>query len=316
MFQLTCKITITGKKTWSFNRIVGCEIVLDSETLTDTCTITLPKKIKWMDEQGIPVKRGDKIRVELGYDYDLRTRFTGYIRSVGTKSPVEIVCEDSMWLLKQAPVEKRAYEQVAIGQLLKDILPAGIPYKVTGEQNIGNFRISAGNVAGVLDSLKANGIQCFFKLINEEPVLHCGVIFPPEKRKKPFFQSGRNIITNDTKTVNGDDVKIKIKAISMLPDNSRIEITVGDKEGEERTLTKYNVGKAELENWAKQELEKLKCDGLTGSFTTFGVPETDKGDNILVQVDGTPKGLYNVKKVNVTFNEKGYRQTIELNRKL
>jgi hypothetical protein len=58
------EITIEGVNTWQFNGVASCEIIEDMDTLTDTCTIELPKKIKWEGATGemLPIKRGDKIR--------------------------------------------------------------------------------------------------------------------------------------------------------------------------------------------------------------------------------------------------------------
>ncbi|MEG2276681.1 MAG: hypothetical protein RSA53_05530 [Odoribacter sp.] len=316
MFQLKCKITIKGTKTWIFERIAGCEISLDSETLTDTCTIRLPKKITWANEAGVPLKRGDAVSVELGYDEELKTRFLGYIRTVGTKIPVEINCEDSMWMLKKTAVKKLSYTSVTIDKLLKDILPPEVDYKVFGEQNIGQYRITVNTVAEVLDNLKENGIRSFFKLTDGKPILYCGLFFPALNGKKTFFKSGLNVIENNTEFRRAEDIKLKVKATSLRSDNKRTEVTVGDDDGEVRSIFKCNVDKKELESWAKQELEVLKSDGLTGSIKTFGVPEVDKGDHIYVEADESPKGLYSVKKVEIEFGENGYRQTIELDRKL
>ena len=49
MLKLCSEIIIEGDKTWKFNAVADCKIVEDVSTLTDTCEIQLPKKIKWQE---------------------------------------------------------------------------------------------------------------------------------------------------------------------------------------------------------------------------------------------------------------------------
>ena len=77
MYRLTAKIEITGLKTWQFDNVTEVEISLDTEQLTDTCKITLPKRIKWDGTAEIPVRRGGAVKVWLGYDDDLQLAFSG-----------------------------------------------------------------------------------------------------------------------------------------------------------------------------------------------------------------------------------------------
>lgn len=316
MFQLNCKITIKGDHTWEFNRINSCEINLSSETLTDTCTLTLPKKVKWENANKIPLKRGDAITVALGYGEDLRVRFVGFIRSVSVKTPIVVQCEDWMWKLKQTSFENKPYDSATIGQILKDILPPDIATHTFGEQNIGSYRTKQPTVAAELDNLKKNGIQCFFKLRDEKPVLYCGTLFDDRQTPKPVFREGLNIITNTTDYKRAEEVNVKIKATSISPDNKIFQAEVGDEQGAVRTMFRYNLDEQALRSWAEQEHKHLKCDGLYGSFTTFGVPEIDKEDHILLETEESIQTSYAVKSVAIKFDAEGYRQTITLDRQI
>ena len=120
MYRLTAKIEITGSKSWKFDKVTEVDITLDTEQLTDTCKITLPKRIKWDGEAEIPVKRGDSIKVWLGYGDDLELAFVGYVRNVGFKTPIVLTCEDEMFKLKQMAATKKAYKNVNLETLLKD----------------------------------------------------------------------------------------------------------------------------------------------------------------------------------------------------
>jgi len=313
MFALTAKIEIKGSKTWSFDKVAAIEITRDSETITDTCTVELPRKVKWEGAGNNPLKRGDEITIWLGYDGDLQLAFKGFITVIGLKTPIKIVCEDYMFTLKKIAAAKKAYATATISQVLGD-QNLGMQFKVQGEQSIGQFRVTANTVSELLSNLKDNGIRSFIRIENGEPVLYCGVLFDKDSGYKQVFCSGVNII-DDTqlKNQNKEDVLLKVRAISLAPDNSKkCRVEVGDADGEVRTIHAYNKSKAELKKWAEQELERLKRDGLVGSFTTFGAELVDKLDNVAIKIDGERKGIYQVTKNIIKFGVGGFRQEISI----
>ncbi|MDE6066404.1 MAG: hypothetical protein K2G27_06235 [Duncaniella sp.] len=313
MLKLSAKVIITGSKKWIFEKIAACEIVRDSDALTTTCKLTLPKKIKWKGENVNPIKRGDKISVWLGYDDNMQLAFSGYVLRKGFKAPVEIFCEDEMYMLKQKSCVKKSYKNVDIQTLLKD---QNLPYeiKVLGEQNIGQYRTNFETVAELLANLKENSIRTFFRTENERPVLYCGVLFDHGTDMRQVFATGVNIISDSNlDEQNADDVKIKLKVVSLQPDNKKkIKVELGDADGEKRTLHCYGKTAAEAKAWGEQELERLKRDGLTGSFQTFGHALLDVLDIIGVKIDGERKGKYQVQKNTISFGSGGFRQDITL----
>ncbi|MCH4832843.1 hypothetical protein E5F92_009215 [Flavobacterium columnare] len=70
MLRLSSEITIESQKTWFFTYLANCNVVQDTGTLTDTCTLELPKNIKWegylVKNGKLPIKRGDRITIKLG----------------------------------------------------------------------------------------------------------------------------------------------------------------------------------------------------------------------------------------------------------
>lgn len=313
MFKLSAKIEIKGERTWTFEKITSCEIVRDSDALTTTCKLTLPRKIKWRGEASNPIKRGDKISVWLGYDDNLQPAFQGYVLRKGFKAPIEILCEDEMFMLKQSPCVKKAYASVDIETLLKD---QGLKYeiKVLGEQSIGQYRVNFENVSELLAHLKENGIRTFFRTENDKPVLYCGVLFDHGNPMRQVFSSGVNIISDSSlDEQRSEDMKIKLKVVSLQPDNKKkVKVEVGDSDGETRTVHCYGKTEAEAKKWGEQELERLKRDGLTGSFQTFGHVLLDVLDVIGIKIDGKRMGKYQVAKNTITFGSSGFRQDITL----
>ena len=312
MYRLTAKIEISGAKSWQLDKITEVEITLDTEQLTDTCKITLPKRIKWDGVADTPVRRGDAVKLWLGYNDDLQLAFTGYIRDVGFKTPVVLTCEDEMFKLKQQPTVKKAYKNVNIETLLKE---QGISYKlnVMGEQSLGQYRVTADTVASLLGHLHENGIRSFFRYENGEPVLYCGVLFEREESPTQVFATGVNIISDQSlEQQQAENIRLRVKAISLMPNNKKIKVEVGDADGEHRTLHTYNKTESELRAWAEQEIKRLKRDGLKGCFTTFGAKLVDKLTAIGIKIDGKKKGVYQVKKNVIKYGTSGFRQEITL----
>ena len=312
MFRLCAKIEIKGDRAWSFDFVNAVEITRDTEKLTTEAKIIMPKKVKWDKADKIPVKRGDSVKISLGYDDNLQTAFVGYVRDVGFKTPIVITCEDEMFKLKQMPTKKKAYRSVSLETLLKD---QGISYRlnIMGEQALGAYRVTADTVAALLGKLSEQGIRSFFRYENGAPVLYCGVLFERDTRPAQVFKTGLNIISDQSlQQQKAEKMRLRVKAVSLMPDNKKIKVEVGDADGEHRTLHTYNKTESELKAWAEQEIKRLKRDGLTGSFTTFGHTLVDCLDAIGIVIDGVKSGVYQVKKNIVKYGDGGYRQEITL----
>lgn len=315
MYRLSAKIEISSTKQWELDKVAEVEISRDTEQLTDTCKIVLPKKIRWDGLYEVPLKRGDAVKVWLGYDDNLSLAFVGYIRDVSFKTPITLNCEDEMFKLKQQETAKKAYSTVTLEQLLRDQGLTSV--NVLGEQTLGAYRVTADTVAALLGHLKDNGIRSFYRYEDGTPVLYCGVIFERDTDISQVFATGINIIDDSNlQQQQADNMRLRVRAISLMPDNSKTKVEVGDEDGELRTVHTYNKNESELKAWAEQELTRLKQDGLTGSFTTFGHCLIDKLDNIAIKIDDKKQGAYQVKKNVIKYGTSGFRQEITLGQKV
>ena len=312
MFRLCAKIEIKGDRSWSFDYVNAVEITRDTEKLTTEAKITMPKKVKWDGADEIPVKRGDAVTVSLGYDDNLQTAFVGYVRDVGFKTPIVITCEDDMFKLIQMPAKKKAYRSVTLETLLKD---QGISYRlnIMGEQSLGAYRVTADTVAALLGKLSEQGVRSFFRYENGESVLYCGVLFERDTKPSQVFKTGLNIISDQSlQQQKAENMRLRVKAVSLMPNNKKIKVEVGEADGEHRTLHTYNKTEKELKAWAGQEIKRLKRDGLIGSFTTFGHTLVDCLDAVGIIIDGVKMGVYQVKKNVIKYGDSGFRQEISI----
>ncbi|EMY3555028.1 hypothetical protein [Flavobacterium psychrophilum] len=321
MLRLTSEIIIKGSQTWKFNALNNCTIVEDMATLTDTCELILPKRVDWQGAKHfeLPIKRGDKITVKLGYDGNLKTRFVGYIRTVDAKKPVKIMCEDGMFLLKTVETKKKGYKKVALKQLITDLLAGtGIDFLlVDGDISLGSYRMLKDTVAEELNEMKSKyGLRAYFRTINGQSKLYVGLGYPFDNRKKESFIYGQNLISEDFVYRIAEDVKIKVKAISIDDKNKRTEIETGDKDGELYTVYHDNIGVDELRKFAESELKRFKTTGFKGSFETFGEPFVNKCDIAHIEASDNNKGDFLIKKVEINFGMNGYKQKAEIGQPL
>lgn len=321
MLRLTSEIIIQGSQTWKFDALNNCTIVEDMATLTDTCELILPKRVDWQGAKHfeLPIKRGDKITVKLGYDGNLKTRFVGYIRTVDAKKPVKIMCEDGMFLLKTVETKKKGYKKVALKQLITDLLAGtGIDFLlVDGDISLGSYRMLKDTVAEELNEMKSKyGLRAYFRTINGQSKLYVGLGYPFDNRKKESFIYGQNLISEDFVYRIAEDVKIKVKAISIDDKNKRTEIETGDKDGELYTVYHDNIAVDELRKFAESELKRFKTTGFKGSFETFGEPFVNKCDIAHIEASDNNKGDFLIKKVEINFGMNGYKQKAEIGQPL
>ena len=393
MLRPICQIKITQQPTadlqnrnavFTFNFANEIEVNSSWKNLTDTAKIKLPKNVfikhpdgsktslkdtnkfingRQPNQQNAAFFRGDKIEIQASYIYinrngkeilpDPDVIFTGYITKVINKMPIELVCEDNMYALKQIFLDKMSWAAADISDVITYILKDTNFSFTTGgaTMTLGNFRIENQTPAEVLEYLrKTFHIESFFR----GDVLHCSpfVYYPDINNNPPhllLFQ--KNIISDEMQYTRADDVKIGVKAYSISKQElstqtfdgrmknkaTRLEIfatkdnkgnvifkdlTGGVKAGIDEgsfgsvvTLF-YSDGNTldGLKQFAKARLNRLYYEGFRGSFTTFGLPFIEHGDQVQFQDNVLPErnGTYFVKSVTRNYGMAGYRQKVEI----
>ena len=132
-------------------------------------------------------------------------------------------------------------------------------------------------------------------------------------RVKYHFQKNANV--QDLKYRLAQEIRIKLRAVSMLPDNSKIEVTEGDSDGELRVLHFYNLQEAELRKQAAEKINFLKYDGYGGTFQGMGRPFATHGMIAELSDDHYPEreGSYFIDEIEVDYNDSvGYKRYITL----
>jgi hypothetical protein len=361
MLRPRCYITFTNaKESIEFDYCQEFHTEESYETLTNTATIIMPRKFDQFPDtvftgQYPLFKRKDKVKIEAGYNKDRILLFEGFITKVGINVPVEIQCEDYMFIFKQytftypqnvctlhkiskkGKTLKSTYtisEDITLKALMENIfnqgnyrdLLDGISYELVDKNiNLGQVRFNNITPAKAFEKLKDDyGLYTYF--IGK--VLYIGFANNAVDTKTRNIKLEEAAINyNSLEFQNEEDILIKVKCVSMLKDNTKLEGEFGDDAGELRTYHFYNIKDVNsLIEIAKKRAEALKYTGLKGNLLTFGAPYLRHGDiaklsSTSVAIRGTDgKGLdgkYLIKAVKRSFGVSiGYRQSLELGAKI
>lgn len=304
---------------YSFSFVESVEVNSGWELLTDTCTITVPRKLQFEGEtiaQGESLfNRGDAVTVRLGYDGAYQTVFQGYVARISPGIPLTFECEDLLYLAKRSSFTK-SYRDAKLSSLLADMFPGLSRQSV--EADLGQLRIANASPAKVLKRLQDDyGIYSWAR----NGKLYSGLAYWPELSTTHNIVFDRDVIkqSSSLEYQGPDDVPIRVRAVSMLPDNSKLQAEVGDPTGDLRTLYYYNVtDQPSLKDRATADLERYRYEGYRGHFTTFGTPQIQHGDVIALTDKQYPdrSGSYLVKSVRTMGGRSGYRQRVEMDIKV
>jgi hypothetical protein len=326
VINLSSNITIKGSgQKISFDYVAEVDIMTSIETLTDTATVTFPRKLSWRGKNLHDlIHRNDEITIDLGYDGKNQTVFTGFVRNVKSGTPLQLQCEDRMWLCKQVKLPKKHYPKLSLKDLFAAHCPKSISYQVT-DINLGEFKISnEPSFTQVLEYIKSEyPLNFFFRdgiLYGITPSLL--IATGNNNFKTHYFVIGENTVSDELEYTLAEDVKIIIKAKTMTKDNKKLEVQEPENtsDGQVKTfLCHWAKNKDDLKKFAQEKLKTFKVDQMTGSLTIFGEPFVRKGDWAKIKDEQNPERsgkTFVIKDVRYTFGQQGYRQIIELGSQL
>jgi len=326
MFRLLCRIEIEQQgddraQTLYFNFVNKVTVTRSYDKQTQTASVILPRNVNYNKKNiyegaNALMRRGDKIKITAAYFPNETVIFQGYISKINNNVPVELLCEDEMFLLKQVIAPNLSYKTVNLRTFISKMLEnTSTPFKAINAE-LGQIRLQGASVGKVLQVLRDQyGLYSFF--VNG--VLRVGLAFYPDDAKQAVFlfelmvKDGMNLTY-----LKKDDVKIQIKGI-LIKNNAREEFIYGDPTGDIRTVFQYGGTKADLDLKCNSFLEQANYTGYYGSFKTFLEPLVVPGDYAVVDSWKYPerKGKYLIKSVTTEVSvTDGGKQTIELERRI
>tara|TARA_R110000823_G_scaffold309594_3_gene433970 strand:+ start:6016 stop:6996 length:981 start_codon:yes stop_codon:yes gene_type:complete len=321
MFVLNCKIEIGN---YTFYQVNEVKVVKSVDLLSDTAEISLPMTALFGNKQSgferrqleQELKAGDPVKITLGYkDVFEQVEFQGFVRWIKPNVPtVTIECEDVIYKIRQKQITKN-FGKTTLEEVLK-FITADTDLQLAGdipEVNFDQFLLKNVNGAQALEKIKEN--YGLFVFVDDAGKLFAGLRQTKNIGETVVYDIYKNVVEHDLKFRRAEDVRINLKMIGVRPDNTQIEVIVGDTTGEQRTVYKYNVtDKATLEKLGEAELSELKYDGYEGDVTGFLVPYATRGMNATIMDKNYPErtGSYFVPKVTTTFGTGGARRKVEL----
>lgn len=321
MFILESKVEIGN---YIFNQVNEIEITKSVEELSDTAVIKLPTrfKVRQNGEQKFTedaIKVGDKVTITLGYEGKYSgVEFTGFVKKISPKIPLEIHCEDALWVLRRKNIT-RSWEKTTMKEILTEVVkdtPVQLADNIPSV-NLDKWIIKNANGAQVLESLKKDLLMTAF--INDEGKLYCGLQQLTNVGQTVVYDLNYNLVENNLEFKSKEERKIKIKYTYIDKENKRKSIEVGDADGEQRTYhTSVISDTKKLEEMANAEIEKLKYDGFEGDVTSFLIPYATRGMKAKLLDNEHPnrEGNYFIKKVVTNFGTGGARRKITIGNKL
>jgi len=326
MLRLKSEITIGSLV---FPYVTNCQINSSWESLTDTAIIELPTNITNKDNDYIKdiIKVNDKVEIKLGYHPNLVTRFVGYVSEVVPESPLKIMCEDEAFQLKQSTVNNYSKKNATLKDVITD--------NYSGEVNIvdavlGSFRIDRVTMIKVMQELRTK-----YKIFSwfRDGVLNSGLAYIPNSGVTEKFDFQYNVI-NGRNLAFTDETELDTIAhgVSTQPNGTKIELYTfyekgttgkivtqeGNPGGDLNTITIPDRTKEQLTYFLETWLPNLYYTGFKGSFETFGEPAMNHGDiaEIIDRKFPEKNGKYLIKSVQINFGQNGYKQSIELDKKV
>ncbi len=326
MFILACNITIGD---YTFTRCASVEIERSSDEIAKLATITMPITGVLQSENETTtieiaktIKTGMPVSITLAYqDYIENVEFTGYVKRINYKIPLEIECEDAIYLIRKKNINK-SWQSTTLKAVLTEILNGtGIELaQEPPEVTLKPYSIKNANGAFALQKIKDDfGLTVY---INSEDKLYVGLAYTDNTGTVKYVLNGddSNVINaDDLKYHSKDDVRLKVKAELIHGDNTRTTVEVGDEDGALRDFKFYNINsRAELIQLAKQELDKIKFDGYEGKIITFLAPYALPGMKAVLSDNRFPdrEGAYYIDSVKTLFGSGGAHREIELGIKL
>lgn len=309
----------------AFSAIHEVEINKSVEELSDTAVIKLPTRFKIRQnnetkytEEAIAV--GDKVSIMLSYKGQYSgTEFVGFVKKISPKIPLEIHCEDKMWLLRRKNINK-SWQKTTLKEILQEVVK-GTPIELD-EKNIPNINldkwvIKNANGCQVLESIKKQ--LCMTVFLNDDGKLYCGLQQGTNIGQSVVYDLNYNLVENNLEFKAKEDRRIKVKYKYKAKDNKETSVEVGDADGEQREFyTSVVSDEKKLTEMATAEIEKLKYDGFDGDVTSFLIPFATRGMKAVIKDKEhlNREANYFIKKVVTTFGTGGARRKVSISNKL
>lgn len=313
----------TGKQ-YVLDSFSSLEITSSWKHLGELATLKLGRLRGQLNKQ---LSEGDQVEIRLGYDGVLYTEFAGYIARLLPNQPFEIRCLDEVYHLQRTNINK-SWKETTLKEVI-ETATKGFKVQLADQMpeiKLKPFRVANASAAKVLLKFKESyGLAIYFR----GKSLYVGLPYSedvsttfPNIDTPTIYDLQKNVLATELEYRQAKDVKIRLKAISILKDNKKLEVTVGSSsdEGELRTWISPEPinDKATLKKIAEEKIQLYRYSGYKGGIKTLGIPFITHSAKCKIKDAAYPQreGLYFVDEVKTTINKSGgFKRAVKIGRK-
>jgi hypothetical protein len=307
--NISLQITIGNKIRFQVAKYI--KIDKSIHKLANTSVIHLPREFRANERVDFKeanllsfMKIGDSIKIELGYDGNLKTEFEGYLKNIGAEIPTVLECEDEMYQLKRTSKFNKTFSSVSLKEVLSLIAPG---YEIICPTvTFGKYSIENATAFEVLEGLREFGIRASFK----GKVLYAGMMIDFKTLATHYFEFGMNIReSSDLKYLTEQNKAVKVKAISLQKGSSKkVTYEYGEAINGERTLhAPTNLNLTELKKWTEDYYKNIVFEGYEGTIDGWCYPRTEPGDTLKLVDPNYPDqhrdGKFLIESVEITVDD-------------
>ncbi|MCW3168906.1 late control protein [Chryseobacterium sp. 09-1422] len=309
---------------FTFHSISDVEITKSVDELVDTAVFKIPSRFKIRENGELKfteeaLKVGDKVSITLGYEKKYEgVEFTGYVASIGSKIPLEIKCEDSMWLLRRKNITK-AFGKTTLKEILQEVV-YGTEIKLSDKiphLAIDKFIIKNQNGTQVLQYLKENYPVVAF--IDDDQKLYVGLQQLTNIGQEAIYDINYNLVENNLEYLSADQRRVKVRYEARDKANKVIRVEIGDYDGELFEVKLNNISDEKtLRTLAENALVQRKYSGFEGSVKSFLIPFATRGMAAKIKDRDhlNREGKYFINKVVTSFGTDGARRDVHISNRL
>jgi hypothetical protein len=317
MFIMSWRITVGNYQLGMLDKV---EITKSVELLSDTAEITLPATVLNQPfDINDKIKRGDAVKIELGYDGNLVTEFAGYLSEEPhtDNGNLTLKCEDNIFLYRKA-IPNTVLNNANVTTILNYVNKHIGGFTVNCDYDFSYDKFVINNSTGY-DVLKKIQEEAKPNIYLKENVLH---VHPPYAYifGEANYDFSVNIETADLKYRRAEERPVLVIVKGKNAAGKTIEQQIGTSGGDIVNFNKISgvSDTQSLLNAAKSILATESYSGYEGSFTGWLLPYCDAGYKVhIVDNDYEYKtGNYYVLEVKTTFSREGGKREIKLGKKL
>ena len=288
------------------------------ENLADTAKIVLPamaNNAALNIESKIAV--GDAVTIQLGYNDNLQTEFTGFIERISTDNGnIEIECIDALYFFKQVSLDDAVLQDVTLNDILNQIVGnIDTPVNVKCDYSL-TYKKFTFYKATAYDVLKKIHDDTKANIYFEGSTLHIHPVYS-EVGETVKFDFTRNIESSELKYVKAKDRDQQIE-VSYTDAAGTVHTAIAGKAGGKKTKLTVPADDGGMGNIAENWYNALVYDGYEGSFTGWLIPFVKPTDIVSLHDEQYEykDGEYYVVGTEVEFSSSGGSRKIELGRRM